>query len=174
MGRWGCSHLIALFNKGLGSRHESEFSVWFFNYYKSINPAGWISGQAPWYPSQTYLLNPFLIQASKWGVFSKRSYYRGNIITDFNMVSIFESYVFFKTIRKLRQICSLLTFMAKVHFVSFRFSLVANSRIGADFEWTTIIETSKWPFLCFKVSIFQVHEFYIYYMQITLCSLDRD
>ena len=34
----------------------------------------------------------------------------------------------------------------------FRLSLVANPRIGTDFESTTINEISKWSFLCFRVS----------------------
>ena len=42
--------------------------------------------------------------------------------------------------------------MAEIRFMRFRLSLVANPRIGTDFESTTINETSKWSFLCFRVS----------------------
>ena len=48
--------------------------------------------------------------------------------------------------------CSLLTFTAEIRFIRFRFSLVANPRIETDFESTTIKKTSKWSFLCFRVS----------------------
>ena len=47
---------------------------------------------------------------------------------------------------------SSLTFTAEIHFIRFRFSLVANPRIGTDIEVTTKNETSKWSFLCFRVS----------------------
>ena len=42
--------------------------------------------------------------------------------------------------------------MAEIRFMRFRLSPVANPRIGTDFESTTINETSKWFFLCFRVS----------------------
>ena len=42
--------------------------------------------------------------------------------------------------------------MAELRFMRFRLSLVANPRIGADFESITINETSKWSFLCFRVN----------------------
>ena len=42
--------------------------------------------------------------------------------------------------------------MAEIRCMRFRLSLVANPRIGTDFESTTINETSKWSFLCFRVS----------------------
>ena len=37
-------------------------------------------------------------------------------------------------------------------FIRFRLSLLANLRIGKCFQSTTINETSKWIFLCFRVS----------------------
>ena len=42
--------------------------------------------------------------------------------------------------------------MAEICFMRFRHSLVANPRIGTDFESTTINKTSKWSLLCFRVS----------------------
>ena len=42
--------------------------------------------------------------------------------------------------------------MAELRFMRFRLSLVANPGIGADFESIAINETSKWPFLCIRVS----------------------
>ena len=42
--------------------------------------------------------------------------------------------------------------MAEICWIKFRLLLVANPRLGVDFESTTINETSKWPFLCFRVS----------------------
>ena len=42
--------------------------------------------------------------------------------------------------------------MAEIRFIRFRLSLVANPRIGTDPESTTISETSKWSFWCFRVS----------------------
>ena len=42
--------------------------------------------------------------------------------------------------------------MVEIRFMRFRLSLVANPKIGTDFESTTINETSKWSFLCFRVS----------------------
>ena len=48
--------------------------------------------------------------------------------------------------------CPWLTFTAEIHFIMFTLSLVANLRIGTDIELTTINETSKWSFLCFRAS----------------------
>ena len=42
--------------------------------------------------------------------------------------------------------------MAEIRFIRLRHSLVANPRIGIDFELTTINETWKWSFLCLRVS----------------------
>ena len=41
--------------------------------------------------------------------------------------------------------------MAEIHFIRFGLSLVANPRIGTDFELTAINETSS-KFLCIRVS----------------------
>ena len=59
------------------------------------------------------------------------------------MVSICKSFVSPKQSENLDKSCSSLTFMAEVTFIRFRLSLVANPRIGTDFESTTINETSK-------------------------------
>ena len=48
--------------------------------------------------------------------------------------------------------CSPLTFTAEIHFKKFRFAVVANPRIGTNFESIATNETSKRSFLCFRVS----------------------
>ena len=68
------------------------------------------------------------------------------------MVSIFTVPLSPKQSENLDKNCSLLTFTAEIRFIRFRFSLVANPRIETDFESTTIKKTSKWSFLCFRVS----------------------
>ena len=67
------------------------------------------------------------------------------------MMSIDESSNFSNTIRKVRPKLFIM-FLEKVYFIRFRISLVFNPKIGRDFESTTINETSKWSFLCFRVS----------------------
>ena len=67
------------------------------------------------------------------------------------MMSIDESSNFSNTIRKVRPKLFIM-FLEKVYFIRFRISLVFNPKIGMDFESTTINETSKWSFLCFRVS----------------------
>ena len=59
------------------------------------------------------------------------------------MVSICESSVSPKQSENLDKSCSSLMFTAELTFIRFRLSLVANPRIGTDFESTTINETSK-------------------------------
>ena len=55
--------------------------------------------------------------------------------------------------------CTSLTFTTEICLIRFRLSPVAYPRIGTDFELTRINETSKWSFLCFRVSEhFQVWE----------------
>ena len=68
------------------------------------------------------------------------------------MVSIFESSYFSKQSENLDKIFSSLTSTAEIRFIRFRFSVVDNPRTGSDFESTTKKETSKWSFLCFRVS----------------------
>ena len=42
--------------------------------------------------------------------------------------------------------------MAEILFIRFRLSLIDNPKMGTGFELTTINQTSKWSFLCFRVS----------------------
>ena len=68
------------------------------------------------------------------------------------MVSIFESSYFSKTIKKLKQKLFIVYILAEICFIRFRLSLVADPKVGMNLELTTINETSKWSFSCFRVS----------------------
>ena len=68
------------------------------------------------------------------------------------MVSIFESSFFSKQSENPDKTFSSLTSTAEIRFTKFRFSVVDNPRRGSNFESTTKKETSKWSFLCFRVS----------------------
>ena len=68
------------------------------------------------------------------------------------MVSIFRISFSSKQSENSHKKCLSLTFTAEIRFVRVRLSLVANPIVGTDFESTTVNETSKWYFLCFRLS----------------------
>ena len=74
----------------------------------------------------------------------------------FSLISIW--WVFFRVPISPKQLenwdktCSSFTFAAEIRFIRFRLSLAANPRIWTNIESTATNETSKWSFLCFRVS----------------------
>ena len=102
----------------------------------------------------TVSFNSFSDLGFKAGVFSNRSYFRDNITLISKYGEYFWGFLFLQNNQKTQtKYCSSLTFMSEIRFIRFRLSLVDdNPRIGTDFESAKINKTSKWPFLCFRVS----------------------
>ena len=150
---WGSEDVhISWFFKGLGSRHTLSFP---FGFSTTTSPLTKLVdfGAGSVISKSTIHFNSFSnlsLRAS--GAFLTR------ITTEVTLSFISIWWVFLrdpispKESQNSDKICSLLTFMAEIRFVRFRYSLVDNPRIGTDFELTTINETSKWSFLCFRVS----------------------
>ena len=126
-----------------------EFSICFFNCYKSLTQSigFWTVSMIS---KSTIRFNSFSNFDFK-AYFFNRNYHRECIILDFNMVSIFQSFDFSKTIRKLRQKLFIAYIYGRNTFIKLKRSLVANPRIGAGFESTIINETSNWSFFSFIV-----------------------
>ena len=66
------------------------------------------------------------------------------------MMSTFESSYFSKTIRKLKQKLFIAYVYGRNAFYTLLYTMAANPRKSTDFESTTINETSKQSFSCFR------------------------
>ena len=141
------------------SRHLLQFCwMWIFSWIKlswhfcsTWDKLGWLNWFWKLFPEGLFSFNPKRFSYSY--AWSCSLYERS-----FTLSLISKWWVFFRVPISLKQSensnknCSSLTFTTEICFIRFRFSLVANPRIGTDFELTKINETSKWSFLCFRVN----------------------